>query len=349
MDKEKIRFYSHLTVTALGALLFGYIFVKHLFVLIFPFLIAWGVAFTVRPMAKKLSVGTKIPERVLSVILTAIIIIGGISIIVSALIYAVSEAWGFLTGLAESEVLYNVLEKVMNPISGFLGDREGSAELEAHIGKAINSMLTSLLSGVVSFLTAFVSSVPKVLVFILVTVIASIYFSLDLENINSYVKKSLPKKVTLWLVNFKNRFLKSILKYLRSYLIIMLITFIIMLFGFLVLGVKYSVLFAFIVALLDALPLIGVGTVLVPWSIYQMIFGNIRLGIGLAVLFIAHAVIRQFIEPKIIGKNLGIHPVLSLILLYAGYVLFGFLGLILIPLFSVIINTLINKNNTTKV
>ena len=114
-------------------------------------------------------------------------------------------------------------------------------------------------------------------------------------------------------------------------------------------GVKYAVLFAFIVALLDALPLIGVGTVLVPWSIYQLMFGNVRLGIGLIILFVAHEVIRQFIEPKIVGKNLGIHPVLSLILLYSGYILFGFYGLIFIPLLSVIIDILLNKNDTSKV
>ena len=129
----------------------------------------------------------------------------------------------------------------------------------------------------------------------------------------------------------------------------MLITFIIMLFGFLVLGVKYAVLFAFIVALLDALPLIGVGTVLVPWSIYQIIFGNVRLGIALIILFVIHQIIRQFTEPKIVGKNLGIHPVLSLILLYSGYVLFGILGLVLIPLLSVILNTLFDKNDAPEV
>jgi predicted PurR-regulated permease PerM len=122
-----------------------------------------------------------------------------------------------------------------------------------------------------------------------------------------------------------------------------------MLFGFLIIGVKYSVLFAFIVALLDALPLIGVGTVLVPWSIYNIIFGEVRLGVGLAVLFIIHAVLREFIEPKIVGKNLGIHPIVSLLLLYAGYFIFGFLGLLLIPLISVIINILINKDDTPEV
>lgn len=349
MNKDKIEFYSHLTVTVVGALLLLYIFARYLLFVTLPFLISWGVAFSIRPLALKISSGTHIPYKVTSASLTVLIVLGGIAVIISAVAYALGEAWDFLSGVAESDVLYDILDKVMNPISGFLGDREGAAELEAHISEAVSSMLTSLLSGIVGSLTAFVTSVPKALVFVLVTVISSIYFSLDLENINSFVRKKLPKKASNWLVNFKNRFLKTLIKYLRSYIVIMLMTFIIMLFGFLVLGVKYAVLFAFIVALLDALPLIGVGTVLVPWSVYQLVFGNTGLGIGLIILFVSHAVLRQFIEPKIVGKNLGIHPVISLILLYLGYYFFGFLGLFLIPLLTVIVNILINKDDSSEV
>lgn len=349
MNKEKLKLYSYLTVTAVGALIFLYVFLKYIFVLALPFLIGWAVAFMVRPMAKKISAATNIPYRIMSTALTVLIVVGGIAIIVSALIYAVSESWGFLTGLAEGDRIYEILEKITNPISGLLGDREGAAELEAHISEAVSSMISSLLSGLVSWITAFVSSVPRVLIFILVTVISSVYFSLDLERINAFCKQKLPKKLSMWLVNFKNRFLASLLKYLRAYLIIMLVTFIIMLFGFLVLGVRYAVLLAFVVALLDALPLIGVGTVLVPWSIYNLIFGDIGLGIGLAVLFVVHEVVRQFTEPKIIGKNLGIHPILSLFLLYAGYFVFGLLGLLLIPVLSVIVNILINKEDSSEV
>ena len=349
MNKDKFKLYSYLTVTAVGALIFLYVFFKYVFVLALPFLIGWAVAFMVRPMAKKISSATNIPYRFISATLTVLIVVGGIAVIVSAIIYAISESWGFLSGLAEGDNLYEILEKITNPISGLLGDREGAAELEAHISEAVSSMISSLLSGIVGWITAFVTSVPRVLIFILVTVIASIYFSLDLENINSVFKRKLPSKASAWLVNFKNRFLSSLLKYLRAYIIIMLVTFIIMLFWFLVLGVKYAVLLAFVVALLDALPLIGVGTVLVPWSVYHLLFGEIRLCVGLVILFVVHEIIRQFIEPKIIGKNLGIHPILSLFLLYAGYFVFGLFGLLLIPVLSVIVNILVNKKDSSEV
>ncbi len=349
MNKEKWEHYSHIVVALLGIVLIGYIFVKYIFALTLPFLIAWGVAFSIRPLAKKISGGTRLPYKLISVILTLFIVLGSIAVIVSACTYAVGEAWDFLANLGKGEKLYDVLSKILNPLKEFFSEREDGAELESKVLEAISSALTSLLTRLLEGVTSFVVEVPKVLIFTLVTLIASIYFAYDLERINGFVKSHLPKKAAVWLVNFKNKFLSSLLKYLRAYLIIMLITFIIMLFGFLVLGVKYAVLLAFIVALLDALPLIGVGTIIVPWSIYQIFFGKFSLGMGLLILFIVHEVLREFIEPKIVGKHLGLHPIISLILLYVGYFAFGFFGLLLIPLLSVIINILINKDDSPKV
>ena len=349
VDKEKVQYYAHLTVTLIGALLVGYVCIRYLFFIALPFLLSWGVAFSLRAPSKRIGAATHIPSKIISLILTLLIIFGGVALVVSAVVFAATEAWDFLTELMESGRLYDVLEKVMNPISGILGDREGAAELEARIGEAMREALSSLLSSLVGIISSFAKSVPKALVFFLVTVVSSVYFSLDLERINGFVKKLLPKPAAVALVGFKDRFLSVLVKYLRAYLIIALLTFITMLFGFLVLGVKYAVLFAFIVSLLDALPLIGVGTVLVPFSIYEILFGRLGLGIGLIVLFLAHAFMRQLIEPKIVGKSLGIHPVVSLVLLYAGYFIFGFFGLLLVPILAVVINILINKDDSPEV
>ncbi len=338
-----MQYYAYLTVTVIGVLLAAYISVRYLLILALPFLIAWGVAFSVRPMAQRISTGTRIPRRVISVLLTVLILAGGIAVVVSAIVYALGEAVEFLSSLLESDELYSVLDKILNPIGQLFGDREGAEELRRRIGEAVSGMLSSLLSGIGGFITGFIGAVPRAMIFVLVTLIASIYFSLDLDRINTRVRKTLPKRIVSALVGFKQRFLSTLVRYLRSYLVIMLITFMVMLFGFLVLGVEYAVLLAFVVALLDALPLIGVGTVLVPWSVYQMIFSNFGLGLGLAILFVLHAVLRQFIEPRIIGKSLGMHPIISLILLYTGYYLFGFLGLLLIPLLSVLVNILISR------
>ncbi len=340
MNKEKLEYYADLAVTVSAAALFLYIFLRYLFFVLLPFLIAWGVAFALRPISVKISESTRISRRAVSAVLTVLIVLGGLSITVSALVYALGEAWAFLSRLAESNALYDILSKIIDPLGELFGEAEGADVLREQIGSAVKGALTGLLSELLGAVTAFISSVPKVLIFVLVTVISSVYFSIDLERINSFVLGILPSTVSARLISFKDKFLKTLVKYLRSYLLIMLVTFIVMLFGFLVLNVNYAVLFAFLVSLLDALPLIGVGTVLVPWSVYQLLFGNIWLGVGLLILLAVHEVIRQFAEPKILGKSLGIHPIVSLLLLYLGYCLLGFFGLLFIPVFGALISVL---------
>jgi hypothetical protein len=141
----------------------------------------------------------------------------------------------------------------------------------------------------------------------------------------------------------------TVKKYILSYALLTAITYAIMLVGFLLLGIKNALLIALIVSLLDILPVIGVGTVLVPWSIFQLVFGSPVTGVGLIVLLIVHEITRQFAEPRIVGKSLGLHPIVSLILLYLGYSLFGFLGLFITPVVGIISGLLINKNDATKI
>ena len=187
------------------------------------------------------------------------------------------------------------------------------------------------------------------MIFLLTAVISAIYFSLDLDGINSKVKRALPEKLAERLVNFKNKFLITAFRYMRSYLIIMLIVFVILLVGFFILKVKYAILLAVIFALFDMLPVIGIGAFMIPWAIFELSFGNPGLGVGLLVLFFVAIITKNLAEPKILGKNLGIHPILTLVLLYASYSLFGIFGLLLIPFLSVILNIALDKNDSSKI
>ena len=217
MNKDKLQHYSYLTVTVIGAGVLLYILIEHLFFVILPFLIAWAVAFTVRPLAHKISEKTHVSHKLVSALLTISFVVGGIAMLVGAIVYGVGQSWNFLSGLAEDDELYNMLLKIMNPISGILGDSDGAAELEARIGDAVKNALTSVLSQILGALTTFASSVPRAFIFLLVTVIGSVYFSLDLDNINMFLRERLPKKIFANLVNFKKNFLSAVLKYLRSY------------------------------------------------------------------------------------------------------------------------------------
>lgn len=345
MDKERIKFYSDLTVTVIGAAIFSYVFFKFLFFPILPFLIAWAVAALLRPASKFISDRTHIPKRAVSFLLAIVTVGIGIGAVVALIVLGVRELWDFLSGFASDDRLNAVLDNITDPIGAIFGE----GVIKEHLGEIFKNAISSLLGGLVEIIRSIASSVPKAMFFILVTVIAAVYFSLELETVNAFVHSHVPQGVSARLSSIKKRLLSGAVKYVKSYLILMVLTFFVILIGLLILRVRNALLIAALVALFDLLPIIGVGTVMVPWSIYQMIFGSLGTGIGLAVLFVVHEIVRQFAEPKILGKSFGIHPIVSLILLYIGYSLFGILGLIAVPLFGTLFGLVFDKDDPTEV
>ncbi|MBO5907781.1 MAG: AI-2E family transporter [Clostridia bacterium] len=308
-----------------------------------PFLIAWLVAFAVKEPSRGLSKRLHIPERVIRPVFALLIALVGFSVLGFLIWQIIALIWELLTDIgAGNGPVYELLKLLASEDFSLFGDGFPE-ELSERISGALESILSSALSFVAGAITSWAGSVPKILLFLLVTVISLVYFAIDLEKINSAVRKILPSSVGRFLSLARRKFFSVFKKYIGSYVVIFIITYVVMLLGFLVLGIEKSPLIALIVAALDILPVIGVGTVLVPWSIFLFATGEHVTGVGLVILFIVNTVIREVAEPKIIGKNLGIHPILSLALIYIGYALFGFAGLILTPLIAVAVGFLIEK------
>ncbi len=322
---------------------------KYILPVLLPFLISWLVAFSVREPSRKISGKLHISERVIRPILAIAITVIGFAAVGIILWQTVALIWELLSDIgAGNGPIYELLKVLSSDEFSLFGDVLPN-ELSKRISGAIESLLTSALSFVAGVITSWASSVPKILLFILVTVVSLIYFSIDLEKINSTVRKILPETVGKKLSLARQNLFSVAKKYIGSYVVIFVITFAVMLLGFLVLGIRKAALVALIVAFVDILPVIGVGTVLLPWSIFLFATGNHVTAVGLVILFIVNTVIREVAEPKIIGKNLGIHPILSLALIYIGYALFGFWGLLITPLIAVVLGFLIEKEDTAKV
>ncbi len=349
MNKDKLQKFAYLTVAVIGIALAAFIVLRYLFVPILPFLIAWATALALRPATRFVHEKTRINKKLVGALLAIVTVTAGLGAVIGIAVLLLSEAWRLISEFMNDEGLYDVLSALTNPISSIFGDGENIKELEAYLGDSLSAALSKLLDGIVELLTSIVKGVPGVLFFILITVIASIYFSMDIDNINTRVRSFLPEGAVRTLTKIKSGFFTVGAKYIRSYIFLMMITFGVMLVGFLLIGVEGALAVAAVTALLDILPLIGVGTVLIPWSIFSLIMGNTGRAIALLVLFAVHELIRQLAEPRIVGKNLGLHPIISLLLLYIGYSLFGFAGLLLTPVVSVIINVLVNKDNSAKV
>ena len=347
MNYEGLKRGCYLVVFALGVTLAAYLFMKYVFLAVLPFLVAWCCAFAVRPLAARLSPRLRIKSSILRVLITVAIVLlalGGITLGVWALS---RELWGFLNRLASGEgELYAFLSDFIG-VGGVLGRMFGG--FGEYVTEGIYKLLASFASMLAGVISSVAAAIPRALFFALITVISAIYFSLDLEMINGAVKKILPTRAYEVALRLKDGSISAFSRYIRSYLILLLITFLEMLLGLFIVGAPYPLLMAGVIALLDLLPVVGVGVVLIPWGVWCFIGKNTALGIGLILLFVVHTVLRQMIEPRIVGKSLGVHPILTLVFIYTGYTLFGFVGILLVPLLTVLMNIAFSKEDATEV
>ena len=345
------RKWAYITVCIFGALAFAFIFFKFLIPIALPFLISWAIAFPVRQAAHFLHRKTKIPVRVASLILTALFIVGIFLLLFLLARQLISELGSLFAYLTQNP---DMLSDMMSDVKGFLCSiverlpfDTDSDSVFLRVEEYLESFMSESVSALVAYLPRLIGSIaiglPSIIFFILVTTISAFYFCLDLTTINNSVLSVFPQKIRVAVSSFKRGVFKTALRYIRAYLTLMLIIFAMLLIGFLILGVEYSLLLAVIFALVDVLPVLGVGILIIPWAIFCLITGKIPLGIGLLILYAVVTVVRQYAEPRVIGKHFGIHPRLTLVAMYAGVQLFGFVGMILGPVGVVFLKGVLKK------
>lgn len=346
--KEKLLNLSIIFVGILSGGILLFVSVKYILPVLLPFIIAGLVVVMIKPASERLSKKAKIPERVLRLMMSLFVTLIAVSAVTLVLWQATAAVWHFLSDIGEGNRLYELLMALMSPSRPIFGDIFPE-ELALRISETLGSLLSGALSSLASGVTSIAAAVPQAFLFIIVTLISLIYFALDYDRISRFAVSLLPGRAKNFLSNLRRNVAKVAGKYLRSYSLIMLITYATLLVGFFLLGVKQAPIIALFVAFLDILPVIGVGTVLVPWSVFELATGNKFLGIGLLVLFIVNALIRQISEPKIVGKSLDLHPIITLMLLYVGYDLFGFAGMILLPMLAVGVSAALKKDSAAEV
>ncbi len=340
MGYDRVRKIAYYTIAILGAMLLSYIFIRYVFLLILPFLIAAAIVFSIERPAVWLKEKLHLSMRLSRLCMTLLATLAFFGLVGLGVWWIAVELWEFISGEGGVRIEAAIEELTSGGIFGALGDK---------VGDAVYSLVISLIENLGSFLSSFLGAVPRAILFLVITVISSVYFALDLDVIRGFLARVLPDSVTRLLGRLKKGFFSAIVGYIRSYSLLMLFTFGVLLLGFFILGVEHFVLFAFVISLLDALPVIGVGTALIPWGAYLIITKNAPLGFAILILYLTHTVLRQLVEPKIVGKNLGVHPIITLVVLYIGYSLFGFFGILLVPVFTVLLEVILGKDNSAEV
>jgi sporulation integral membrane protein YtvI len=206
---------------------------------------------------------------------------------------------------------------------------------------ASGSVLTEKLPEMaLSAATAIVAAVPEALVFLVTAILSSYFISSDLPGLRKAAKKLLPPAWRGRAVSTLADLKTALGGWLRAQLMLMGCTFVVLSLGLMLLGVGMPLLVGGGIALIDALPILGTGTVLLPWSLVCFLRGQARRGVGLLLLYAAAALGRTVLEPKLLGKQMGLHPLLTLAAIYVGYRLFGVLGMILLPIAAMVLERL---------
>ncbi len=323
-----------------------YIAIRYLLKYALPFIIAFLLASLVSAISGKLKRHTRLSRKTLSVSVLVLLLVSFTSIVYFSVRRLISELGRLTDGLSKGEgIIYEAIEKIRSTIestssrlSAMLplignGDTESGAQKFNDIAEeVISSVISSISSALPGILSSIVSALPGLFLGLAVTIISAFYFTLDREKIKSTMAQLVPSSLRTRLPRIKNEAGRGAVKYLRAYSLIMLITFGEIFLGLSLLGVEYSFLIALITAVIDILPILGVGTLLIPWAVVSFLTNNYFLGVGLLILYGVIMVVRQIIEPKILGGSLGVHPLLTLAALYIGYRFAGFAGMLIAPL-----------------
>lgn len=309
-----------------------------------PFLIAFILSQLIEPVIrfcmKKLKMRRKVSAILIFIIVLSIII----GLIAGGIITLVSEASNLLENINYYfEKIYNGTQNIISDFnfSKIQLSNELSTILSNSTGDFINTASNWAKNILTSFLNA-VTSLPKVGLCIVITILALYFMCTDKIYMLDQIEHHLPEEWVKKLTKHIKALTKKIGCYLKAQFILIIVSFIISLIGlyiFSAIGMKvsYPLLTAIGIAVVDALPIFGSGTVMVPWAVISACNGDITLGISILVLWIIMSIVRQIIEPKIVSRQIGIHPIFTLIAMYTGFRFIGFLGMFVGPIVLIIL------------
>lgn len=308
------------------AVIFGlfFIFYKYLLIYIMPFLVGGFLALVVQKPAQKIS--RKHKRLVAGILVVGLfLILLGVFFVGCSAVYKNSEK---IISMLRSTAQYfvGIIEMVINKFS-----------LTIDADTFINSFFDNFGQTASSAVGGVAKGLPKIVFSLVITVVATCYFAIDYDKFVKFFKGFFSEKTVNIISASKRIVTTNLYKIVKGYFFLTLITFGQLLIGFFVLGIKSPILLATLVALIDLLPVLGTGLVLLPWAIILFFNGSYFVGMGLVALYLIIIFVRNFLEPKIVGQQIGIPPIVNLLILFFGLKLFGFIGMIFLVITLVVI------------
>ena len=341
--KKKREFITNTLFWALiGAMLL--LFFKYLFPALIPFVVAFVVASIVRFLAKKIGGNSDKAKKAVALIITLCFysIVFGLIILVG--VQLVDKISNFIQSIPTiySEGILPLFQQIFQKVEEITlqFDENVAKEVENSLNEftaSIGKYISNISFAAVKIISDGILSIPSILINLIVTVVATFFFAIDLDIIAEIFKKVLGDK-RYDMISEGARYTKDvILAYLKSYTLLFFLTFIELCIGLWILRIPYPIYIALAIAIFDILPILGTGGVLIPWALICLFIGNAPLGIGIFMLYVIITAIRNTVEPRVVGMQIGLHPLITLMAMFVGLQLFGLIGLLGCPVILVIV------------
>ncbi len=332
-------YYGIILIIALLAL-------KYVLPIMVPFIIAFVVTVLLQLPLDRMHLKNKSMRRLASIILCAVFYV-----IVFVLVLIVGARLA-----TEAGDLVRAIPRLFSELVPFINRAFDELEVavaayDTELATVIDQMATSTLKTIsqtvtdfsakaLIFVTGLATSIPGTIVNVVITVISTFFMAIDYDIVMGFLKKLIPASKRE-IFDTSAHYTKSMIGvYIRSYALLFTLTFVELTIGFTLLKIPYSILLALIISIFDLMPILGTGGILLPWALILLVIGNIKLAAGIAALYIIITFVRQTLEPKIVGAQIGLHPLATLIAMLLGLGLFGLVGLLAFPVTLSVLNAM---------
>jgi sporulation integral membrane protein YtvI len=322
---------------ALGVLA-AYLVVKYVLKWLLPFIIAFVVALILRRPTAFITKKLRLPRNFVSIAMVVLFygVVGtGVGLLIS---YIISQIRAFASDMP------GYLSSLPEVLDGFHANLQGIASrLPSAIGQPVLEFLNNIFSGSFSLPSMNVGSVfgtvknvafsiPAIIIFTVAMLVSTYYVLSDFARVTGFIAMQIPERARESLSRLKTHMFTTLGRWFRAMGIVICITFTELLIGFIILDLDYAALIAGLVAIIDALPVFGTGTVLIPWAIYLVLIGDFTRGLFIAGMYIVITIVRNIVEPRILGDHIGLNPLVMLICFYLGFVTLGIVGMFVLPI-----------------
>ena len=322
-----------------------------IFMFYIPFLVAYIISLLVDPIIKYINQKTNFSRKTSSIIVLAavfLLLIGLLSWGIIALISESTHLLGALNTYLEKAILWS------NSI--FENFNLDKLSVPNEIKDLIQSTSTDILNKVIEFVKGilnsfldYLKSIPTFLIYTVITILATYFITSDKFYILDRLEHHIPKKVLGKIIEKVQKICKSLGAYLKAEATLIGISFILVLMGlniFYLMGmnVGYPLLMALFISFVDTLPILGAGTIMIPWSIFLFFNKEYSVASSILGLYIFVISVRQFVGPKIVSNKIGIHPIFTLIAMYTGFKCCGIIGLLIGPIVLIILKNVFENS-----